>query len=191
VFFDILIIATNFLIIHKKRRFKMLLQRLLFILIFLLSFGLMGVNAQEAIPASGGDASGNGGSLSYSVGQILYSANTGEDGSINQGVQHPYEFFVVSETKIATHIFFEMSVYPNPSVDHLIVETNSHSLSRKTFYYQLFDLNGKLINNKKIEDNRTIINMSTLTSGSYFLKIIQRGNDLSSPNTKTFKIIKK
>lgn len=36
--------------------------------IFLLGIGLTGLQAQEAIPATGGNASGSGGSVSYSVG---------------------------------------------------------------------------------------------------------------------------
>lgn len=169
----------------------MLFNRLLFTVIILLSFGLVGVNAQEAIPASGGDASGSGGSVSYSVGQTLYSTNTGGDGSLVQGVQHPYEIFVVTETNVNSVLFYEISVYPNPSVDHLIVKTNKHSLTDKKFYYQLFNQKGILIKKKNIMGDKTIINMNSLAPAIYFLEVYQIDKDRTNPRIKTFKIIKK
>ncbi len=52
---------------------------------------ILHVNAQESIVASGGDASGSGGSSSYSVGQVFYSNYTGSNGSEAQGVQQADE----------------------------------------------------------------------------------------------------
>ena len=42
--------------------------------------------SQETIPASGGAAIGSGGTSSYSVGQLVYTTNTGS-GTVTQGVQ--------------------------------------------------------------------------------------------------------
>src|SRR6056297_978638 len=68
------------------------------ILIAMLLFGpgLTGANAQQAMPASGGDASGSGGFVSYSVGQVVYTTHTGANGSVAQGVQQTYEIAVES-----------------------------------------------------------------------------------------------
>jgi len=49
------------------------------------------LQAQVAIPASGGNATGTGGTVSYSVGQVFYTINTGTTGFIVQGVQQPFE----------------------------------------------------------------------------------------------------
>ena len=46
------------------------------ITMLLLSLGFTGLNAQEAIPATGGEASGSGGTVSYTVGQVAYITNT-------------------------------------------------------------------------------------------------------------------
>ncbi|MBV1889111.1 MAG: HYR domain-containing protein, partial [Proteobacteria bacterium] len=45
------------------------------------------ISAQESINVSGGDATGTGGSSSYSVGQVFYTTNVGATGSVAQGVQ--------------------------------------------------------------------------------------------------------
>ncbi|MFT7299094.1 MAG: hypothetical protein ACI9WO_001916 [Sphingobacteriales bacterium] len=52
-----------------------------------LFLGLGGLQAQETVPATGGEATGNGGSSSYTVGQVVYTTNTGTNGSVAQGSQ--------------------------------------------------------------------------------------------------------
>jgi hypothetical protein len=43
------------------------------------------IQAQNTIPASGGNASGSG-TASYSVGQVMYQTHTGTNGSVSEGV---------------------------------------------------------------------------------------------------------
>ena len=61
--------------------------------VFLL-LGLGGLHAQENTTAAGGEATGSGGTASYSVGQVVYTTVTGTNGSVAQGVQHPYEISI-------------------------------------------------------------------------------------------------
>lgn len=90
----------------------------------LITFCLFGYGtillSQNAIPATGGNASGSGGSVSYSVGQVTYLINTGTSGSVAQGVQQPYEISVVTGIEEASGIELEFSVYPNPASDFAI-----------------------------------------------------------------------
>jgi hypothetical protein len=51
--------------------------------------------------------------------------------------------------------------------------------------YQLYDINGKLLQNEKITSDQTSIVMSNLVPANYFVKVIA-GNQL----IKEFKIIK-
>ncbi len=78
---------------HKK-------QMTCLVLLFL---GLGGLQAQDAVTAAGGEASGSGGSSSYSVGQVLYTTSAGSNGIVAHGVQQAYEIFVtagIEETNI-------------------------------------------------------------------------------------------
>jgi len=43
--------------------------------------------AQENRVASGGKATRSGGTVSYSMGKVVYAINTGRNGSVSQGVQ--------------------------------------------------------------------------------------------------------
>jgi hypothetical protein len=49
--------------------------------------------AQESVNATGGDASGSGGTFSYSFGQFACQNFFEGNSSVSQGVQHPFEFF--------------------------------------------------------------------------------------------------
>ena len=151
--------------------------------ILLLGFGLAGLQAQTAIPATGGNASGSGGSVSYSVGQMVYTTNTGTNGSVAQGVQQPYEISVVTGLEEAIGINLILSAYPNPTTDFLKLKVENYDNTNLS--YQLFDINSKLLENKKIEGSETSIFMSNLVPATYFLKVTDNNKEV-----KTFKIIK-
>jgi hypothetical protein len=150
--------------------------------LLLLGFGLTTVQAQQAPNASGGDASGSGGSVAYSVGQVVYTTQTGTTGSVVQGVQQPYEISIV--LGIEDHqISLNMQAYPNPTSNFLTLNIGNYELSNLSF--QLFDLTGKLIESKEIKNSIETIHMENLSSATYFLKVTRDNKEV-----KTFKLIK-
>ena len=158
-------------------------KRLKLSAVLLLGLGLTGLQAQESVNATGGNASGSGGSISYSVGQVAYQNHTGTNGSVAQGVQQAYEILVVTAIEQAKGISLSVTAYPNPTTDYLTLEVKDFELS--TLSFQLYDMNGKLLQSEKITGNQTSIVMSNLVPASYFVKVIQGNKEV-----KTFKIIK-
>jgi hypothetical protein len=151
----------------------------------LLLFGIafMGIHAQENTNASGGNATGEGGSVSYSVGQLVHSTYSESTGSIAEGLQQPFEISVVTGIKPTNGIHLLVSAYPNPTTGMLTLSIKDYELSGLSF--KLYDINGNLLQNKKITDKQGQINMSGLASATYFLKVIQENKEI-----KAFKIIK-
>ena len=147
---------------------------------FLLGLGV--INAQETVTTTGGEASGIGGSSSYTVGQVVYTTNTGTNGSVAQGVQQPYEIYVTTGVN-QTAINLEMIVYPNPTTNYLTLKVENEHIERLT--YQVIDLQGKVIENKKVTADNTIIKMEALPKATYFLKVTD-----NNKTVKTFKVIK-
>lgn len=140
------------------------------------------IHAQETVNTSGGDASGIGGTVAYSVGQIFFITNSGNTGSKSQGVQQPYEIYIYSGLEeFETILAFE--VYPNPTDGMLILETSG--IFTGTLTYQLYDLHGKLLRLEQFSGNKTTILMKELAPAVYFLKILDQDKVV-----KTFKIIK-
>ena len=125
--------------------------------------GLTGLQAQEAVTTTGGNASGSGGTVSYTIGQIDYTTNTGTGGTVTQGVQQPYEFFIlgIDDKK---DISLEMSVYPNPSVAFVNLKIVNQNLENLSF--QLYDVNQKLIITRKVSSTETSIPMEKLASAT-------------------------
>ncbi len=138
--------------------------------------------AQEAVNSSGGDATGSGGTVAYSVGQVVYTANNGSSGSVAQGVQHAYEIFPVDNMETAMNI--SLTAYPNPTTENLILQISD--FKNETFWYQLIDLQGKLISNGQVTAKQTQINTSTLPPATYFVNVVTQDNK----KVQTFKIIK-
>ena len=137
------------------------------------------LTAQSNTVATGGDASGSGGSASYTVGQIDYVNNTGSNGSENQGVQQPYEFFTVSLSDIDGITF---NLFPNPTHDELIINAEG---DLSGYRYQLTDMNGKLLMTESLSEQETQLDLRHLPSAGYHLIIIKEEQQLH-----TYKIVK-
>lgn len=154
--------------------------------LFLLCFSSLGIQAQnihETILPAGGNANGSSGSVSYSVGQTVYTTNTGTNGSVAQGVQQPYEISVLDAIEEANGIDLIVTAYPNPTSDNLTLSISEFDFSN--LLYQMYDATGKMVASEKVVDPKTSIDMNGLVSATYFLKIVQDGQIV-----KTFKIIK-
>jgi regulatory protein YycH of two-component signal transduction system YycFG len=187
----------------------MLFRRVILQILFLLFLQIAGLQAQETLLTAGGDASGSGGSISYSIGQVLYTFNTGNNGTEAQGVQQPYEISVVQIIKNADILKIDANnstvssssvidksedvkflnlkciAYPNPTSDILTLSIEFPDKLNSNLSYQLFDLNGKLIESKKVENSNTSIDMNNLVPAAYILNV-----NKDNISIKTFKIIK-
>lgn len=141
------------------------------------------VHAQNTISSSGGDASGDGGTVSYSIGQFVYIRHTGINGSVSQGVQQPLEISVITAIEGAELISLEFKAYPNPVSEVLNLKTKNSEIGN--LRYQLYDINGTLLLSNKVLLNETSISMQNFLPASYFLKLFQGNKEI-----KTFKIIK-
>jgi hypothetical protein len=150
----------------------------------LLAICLSSGYAQNATSASGGDVSGSGGSAAISLGQASYTTNIGTSGSVSQGIQQPYEIFVLTGIVEATGIDLKFNAYPNPATDFIILKLENYDNPNLSF--QFYDINGKVIYNKKLIGLETIISMKNHAPSTYFLKVTDNNKEV-----KSFKIIKK
>jgi len=159
------------------------------VLIFLtFAFSLSTVSAQESVNATGGDASGSGGSASYTVGQVACQTLIGTGGLVMSGVQQPYEITEVTGLEEAEGINLSISAYPNPAADYLILEIEGDV--QMQFIVSLYDMSGKLLQSENITSNQTSIAMGNLLPGTYFVKVIVKTQGLAYQEVKTFKVIK-
>lgn len=142
------------------------------------------IQAQQAFPATGGNAKGSGGSASYTIGPIAYKFLEGVNGTVAQGVQQPYEISAVTAIYNTESISLEINVYPNPIIEsvRLIVKSTDYT----SLQYRLYNINGILLQDKMIESEENEISMESLSPAVYFLKVSKDNKEV-----KVFKIVKK
>ena len=160
-------------------KFLKMKKIILFTISFL--FFLSKVTAQTSNNAAGGDASGAGGSVAYSVGQPFYITNSGANGSVAQGVQQTYQIFSLGINQSELNI--SLAVFPNPTYDNLTIEVKE--FNNENLSYELFDIQAKLLASGLITSKQTQISLITLPPSAYFMHISQKNKKIQS-----FKIIK-
>jgi len=177
--FTILYSLVAIFLLNINLKFLKMKKIILFTISFL--FFLSKVNAQTSTNAAGGDASGAGGSVAYSVGQPFYITYTGANGSVAQGVQQTYQIFSLGINQSELNI--SLAVFPNPTYDNLTIEVKE--FNNENLSYELFDIQAKLLASGLITSKQTQINLINLPPSAYFMHISQKNKKIHS-----FKIIK-
>ena len=139
--------------------------------------------AQQTIPATGGNGTGSGGTVSFTVGQITYKTLPGTSGTVAQGVQQPWEISVVTSIENTAGINLEFSAYPNPTRGFIKLTVKPFTYENMRF--RVYDINGVLLQDRKIESDETEISLESYPSAIYFLNVIRNNIEV-----KVFKIIK-
>ena len=162
-------------------------QKILFTIVFIVS--IVGRSqAQNAIVPTGGEASSNAGSVSYTIGQIAVQQSNDQDISISEGVQQPYEIQSVGVDNYP-NIVLDAKVYPNPTSDRLILTIGSsvgaNNYSPLPLRATLHNTNGQHIRTMDVTIPQTDIDMTALSAGTYYLRVTDGQTTL-----KTFKVVK-
>lgn len=153
---------------------------LLFVLIlFCFKYGL----AQESFSSISIDLFGPNGSISFTVGQPFYSYIESEAGSISEGVQQPVEISINTNFKDNEIVNERFILYPNPTKNVLFLESNDYESDHVN--YQMVDMSGKIIQEKKIISTKTKISLEDLEPSIYILRIFNNKHSL-----RTYKISK-
>ena len=142
---------------------------------------LVGYSQQNTV-ASGGDASGAGGTVSYTVGQIDYEVLSTASGTITQGVQQPFEIYSVGLDELGYSI--SASLYPNPTVNSVILTVDAWD-TYSDADFQLTDEQGRIVREGTVKAKETTIQVADLANACYYLNIV-----VSDKLVKSFKLIK-
>jgi len=151
---------------------------------YLFSFLLIAsfvTNSQQKLLSSGGSAVGSG-SLNYSVGQMFFSSNSANSGSVSESIHQAIELFSLSAADKSI-VFIKAKTYPNPTKNKITLALKDNELNNLT--YAVFDVNGRLLIKGKVHKEDTDIYMKNYAKGIYFLKVNQNQKQLD-----IFKIIK-
>jgi hypothetical protein len=121
----------------------------------------------------------------WSNGDVTQSIMSLDSGSYaltvtdNNGCVETFTFTVTSTLNIGLQVF-KVNLYPNPAGDYINIESD------KIFngYCQIFNLQGQLVMEDRLNSNNTRLDITRLSKGGYLLKVILDGGGT------TFKFLK-
>ncbi len=119
--------------------------------------------------------------MSWSLGQVFASAQESGTAHLNQGVQQPYEIFVVSSSEETPHI--AVRVFPNPTLHQLTLQLDAQP--EAGMFCRITDLQGRTLYHQLVTSTSTDIAADALAPGNYLLTV-----GLESKFLHTFQIIK-
>lgn len=139
------------------------------------------VAAQNAVVAAGVKATGTGGSISYSVGPIIFKE---PDGTVaSTGLQQPYEIMTLGTPSSAASTV-GLTYYPNPTDTYLHLILNQNLFD--SYAYEVLTVEGKIImTSQPLVTVDTLIDLASQPAGIYLVTVRYQQQVL-----KTFKIIK-
>lgn len=157
---------------------KLIKKSIIPIVVFI-SFGFSSFG-QNALSAAGGHFKSNGGSTSFTVGQVAYVLKKGTGSYLNEGVQQVYS---KKTTPIEELVYLkEVQLYPNPTQEtfNLIISTKEGIQIR----YTIMDYLGKEIRNGNILSEKSEISLRDLPAGNFYISL------KSKKENRIFKIVK-
>ena len=113
--------------------------------------------------------------LQVFAGNILVSVNSLPMTIPPSGIRN-LEFHVqlsdlMTRTLDYSKSFPNLKIWPNPANNYLFVETDYAQID----YVSVLDLNGKTLLKQSVRDFKTMINVSQLSAGTYFLETVCKG----------------
>jgi len=189
----------------RKKIKKQMRKKILLVVVFILP--IIGLLAQTQVTAGGGEASSSAGIVSYSVGQVAYQSYITSNGTIAEGIQQAYEISTLIGIEDKTISLVQVVLYPNPVTDYLILSVKTQDIASQKpqdvafqqtqdiasqqyitsqqLQFQLYDLQGKLVQSQKLTDSETQINMRGYVPSTYYIKVT-----LENKLVEEFKVVK-
>lgn len=166
----------------------------LFIILVMLLFSSKSIGQTNVIMnslnATGNSVLGNAGVVTYSIGQVFYS-NIGDNvHQIAEGIQQGYYENNEDTNNEDTDVDIPTTdvnilIYPNPTTDHVTLASDGLDYNNQLNSYQLYNYQGKLLKQDSIQQTKTEIDLSNLSSSIYLIQVF-----VDEKLWKTFKIIK-
>ena len=157
-------------------------SRLLIPLLVLLPFVLSAQDFKQYIFSSQGNyAESSTMSISWTIGDNFIETLSTGDGSITQGFQQP--FLKLVEVKHPELLAFDAQIFPNPTYGKLSVSIKNNEA---TYNMEVFDIQGRMLLERKSSDPLSEIDLTPYATGTYFLRI----TDEKAKRTSLFEIVK-
>ena len=128
----------------------------------------MDVSAQQTANTSGKNVSQNNTSVSYSIGEVYYNTTLNSNSVITQGIQQPYEIYLISGIGNEKDVML-ITAFPNPT--STVLKLLIQDIKLDGLNYKLYDLLGKEILSGDITSNQTEVENPLEKSKGFFFRL--------------------
>lgn len=132
-------------------------------LFILIIFNRFQIEAQISNNVSGNTISNNYGSISYSIGELLY-AEKGSQYTLIEGIQNG-----IAINLVKSNSSIKVAIYPNPTSDQIYFKVQN--LNFDNYSYKIYNTNGIELLNGRIQNVNTSVSLSQLPPSIYLCKI--------------------
>lgn len=143
--------------------------------IFFICIAYHAAYSQQSILSAGGTIHSNGAEFSYSIGQVFYAPISGNNNSIQLGVQQAYSAKLTILSALAPNEHIRL--YPNPAYDAICISIPNYR--EYTYSYKVATLWGNYIAWNTITQQETMITLSHLPQGTYIVWIYTENKEIS------------
>lgn len=150
-------------------------KQLLFGTLCFICFGSL---SQEVVSTQGDSYSGPGGSVDFTVGEVVIFTGTNGTNDVTQGFHQTNWNFAGLEDHQPGHAAL---IYPNPTSDQLIINMEGHD----NVTFLMTDAAGKIVREGALTGQETMVDVADVAPGNYAVSLINNEVYL-----KTFKLIK-
>ena len=129
-------------------------------------------NAQSGFVSLGATISNQQGSISYSIGQSAFVNSKSNEGSMEFGIQQPYQY--ISVTSIPGINSTEgINIFPNPTRESLLITGFNRLSLSNPMTTQIVSQSGQILKQYLINNTAMRIDVKNLYPGVYFLTVMQ------------------
>jgi len=143
------------------------------------TFAIAQTNTLQVIGSAGNTATNGNTQLTWTIGEPIVTAATSTNNILTQGFNQG----TLIITAIEDLKNLNVSIQPNPTSDFAIIKLDDQNISNAQ--YTLTDINGKVIQQNKIENIQTSVSFQDLANATYFIQVIT-----NNQKAKTFNVIK-
>jgi len=147
-------------------------------------FNLANAFSQSGFVSLGSSVSAQQGNISYSIGQSAYVNSKTAGGTMEFGVQQPYQYVAITAVS-NLNSSFDIEIYPNPTHETVSIKNLSRLMANGKLNVLIMGRTGQVIAQEVIRNERTKMDVQKYLPGTYFLNIFQKGKLL-----KSYKFIK-